>query len=269
MVLVTEEPGAGVRRRLEDWPDDARGHLLIRHRGLMFPRPPWEALVAEACDLARSAGAALVVFDTLRGLAGLDDGKEGDGSAMSRVVQVVSGNVGDDLAAVVVHHDRKAGGSHGEGASGNNAFVGALDALVTLRRRSRDDSGPERVLEVVGRWEAPDDTVVVRTDRAYELVGPLDESRRASREARRAERMATVEQVVRDSPGLTAVEIADRAAIGPNPTRDLLKALVADGRIKEHGKGTRANPIRFVLAPIGGEREETNSAATESLPGVS
>jgi hypothetical protein len=228
-------------------------------------------MVADACDLARQVGAALIVFDTLRGLAGLDDGKEGDGSAMSRVVQVVSGNIGADLAAVVVHHDRKAGGSNGEGASGNNAFVGALDALVTLRRRSRDDSGPERVLEVVGRWEAPDDMVVVRTDRAYELVGALDEARHASREARRAERMATVEQVVHDSPGLTALEIAGRADLGANPTRTLLKALVANGRIEEHGKGTRAHPIRFVPPPIGrsGKNEYEARETNPAIPGVS
>lgn len=110
--------------------------------------------------LERIAGGdeGVVILDTSK-LLGLED--TNDAAEVTRVLTPFIATCRErGKTLVLVHHERKGGGQHGEGISGSHAFLGLVDVALELLR---DDKSPNRrLLRGYGR-------VVPIRELAYEM----------------------------------------------------------------------------------------------------
>ncbi|MCS7276629.1 MAG: AAA family ATPase [Dehalococcoidia bacterium] len=110
--------------------------------------------------LERIAGGdeTVVILDTSK-LLGLED--TNDAAEVTRVLTPLIATCRErGKTLVLVHHERKGGGQHGEGISGSHAFLGLVDVALELLR---DDKSPNRrLLRGYGR-------VVPIRELAYEM----------------------------------------------------------------------------------------------------
>ena len=271
IVLVTEEPPAVLRPRFDGWSDEALSNVTLRHRGGLWNdlegvrrRWGWAENVAQAVRVAHTTNAGLIVFDTVRGLAGGAIENENDAGPMQDALSHVQGAAAEGFAVLVIHHNRKGEGEHGEGASGTNAFVGALDNLLTLSRKG-SGGGNRRRLEILGRWGEHAEIVEYGED-GYTVIGSVDD---AKAEAERATRYSVGRDLVialsnAPTEGVSPQWVHDAVVgidgkPGLSTVKAVLRELYVAGRITRLGNGTRGNPYVFrALAPL------TNRIETES-----
>jgi len=95
--------------------------------------------------------ADVIIIDTVRSLLGIAEENEAGHVAQALIPYVKAcGDSGKTL--IVVHHERKAGGTFGQGLSGSQAFGGIVDTILELKRDPRVKTDPNyRKLEVLGR----------------------------------------------------------------------------------------------------------------------
>jgi len=147
-------------------------------------------------------------------------------------------------AVILVHHDRKSGGTNGEGARGSSAIGGFPDALVQLRRYRDQPGDTRRRLSYVGRFDcAPAEVIIDLTEDGYQTLGPSS----AVESDNLMDRIASV--LPEDGPGLTFPEIQERVSIGKNRLRDLLSEGQDYGFWIRTGTGLRADRFRFRRRP--------------------
>jgi hypothetical protein len=97
-----------------------------------------------------------VIVDTVRAWC---PQAEKSPEAANEVMQAVRQELTEPgLAVLVVHHDRKGGGDFGEGVSGTNALVGAVDVLIELKRVGGRVDDPRRRMVTSRRFEPMDVT---------------------------------------------------------------------------------------------------------------
>src|SRR5262249_38156745 len=122
---------------------------------------------------ARKRGCGLLVTDTLSQFAGLrGEAENASGIAMEALEPLQRAAAEDDLAVLVVRHERKSGGDLGDAARGSSAVGGGVDIVLLLRRIALAENPKRRELLGVGRFdETLDYAVIERTDEGYDLVG--------------------------------------------------------------------------------------------------
>lgn len=179
VVIVSEEGRSTLRRRMKRV---GAKNVILLPRGGRPAGTSWQAVVEEGERVAVKAGARLLGFDTLRGLAGFqgdDEYKPGPTLAVVQPMLDVADRSG--LAVVPVHHRRKAqsgkDGTNIDAVSGSNALTGAVDVVVGVTHTAGEDD-PRRTLSFSGRLDAkPSFVVKCLTDGVwrYEYVGPVAE----------------------------------------------------------------------------------------------
>lgn len=158
--LLAGYPKAGktelVTRVMGDWHDEAVLYLTEEPEAVwgmrlaklphMFEHVTFLFALGVSPDhlLARIHGGTetVVIIDTMRNLLGFVD--ETDNSAVTRtLVPYVDAARRTNKTVLLLHHDRKGGGEHGEGIAGAHAFLGVVDVALELRR---DSQSPRRRL---------------------------------------------------------------------------------------------------------------------------
>jgi hypothetical protein len=154
----------------------------------------------------------------------------------------------DGLAIAFGRHSRKGGGAVGESGRGSSAFAGAVDLLVSIRRREGNYPVTQRVLYTLGRFdEPPDDLVIDLTDDGYVVLG--------SEASVDRDIVRTTIQAVTADAGLTADEFLEavREEIGDSVSRNMVlaarKSMQTTGELVREGKGTRGSPYTYMAAP--------------------
>jgi hypothetical protein len=109
------------------------------------------------------------VFDTVRTWCPQAEKSPEDAMAVMTVARQEL--AGPGLAVLFVHHDRKGGGAFGEGVSGTNGLVGAVDVLIELKRVSEDPADPRRRMVTSRRFEPLDRTAKLEGRRSVLLPG--------------------------------------------------------------------------------------------------
>lgn len=124
ILYVTEESESIWQLRLSALPGDW-GRLRLLFGLGMGPDAILERI--------RTGRETIVVVDTVRNLLGLED--ETDNSEVARVLgpYVVAAREANKTL-LLLHHDRKGGGEHGEGISGGHAFLGIVDVALEILR---------------------------------------------------------------------------------------------------------------------------------------
>lgn len=177
----------------------------------------------------------IVVVDTLRTFAGILD--ESDNAEMGRKAMAWVGAVNrpSGKTLIMLHHERKGGGEHGEGISGGHALFGSVDMAIELKRDG--DNKSRRVVETHGRLYEPVEMVVEwdNTSKQLEFV-TYD---RKSNDLEDAKRLVLEATKVNDV--LSAREIIRRSGGDPEDDKQYKRALAALNRLPKNfsttGKG--------------------------------
>lgn len=254
-----------------EWQERGAGHQLegvhVIPREQLVGAPAWEQLLPELGDEAEELECGLVVLDTFRKLAKLKDGGENDAGTIQQAFEPVHALAARGLAVLILHHDRKGGGEHGEGASGSSALVGALDCLLTLSRHG--DDRHRRRLSALSRWPSPEELVIELGPTGYDSLGTRGEVAAGDR-GQRVARLAEVilgELVTTGTPAKLR-EIEERHEEHRRVVRDALALLEERGEVVKTGRGVKGDP--FVFAPgtgMGAERIESAPPAEEEPEG--
>jgi len=135
VVWFTEEPRTMWKVRIKrrgSWP---RGLPLIFGLGI----DPKELL-----DMMATTPEEIVLVDTVRNLLRLKD--ETDNSEIARVLNPWIATARQVAKTpMLVHHDRKGGGEHGEGIAGGHALLGAVDIALELLRDNHGVANRRRI----------------------------------------------------------------------------------------------------------------------------
>jgi hypothetical protein len=160
IVMLSEAGLFGTRLALERagvGPDDPVHVLTLADRkGL-----PWPAVCAEAAQLARSVKGVLFV-DTLGPFSGVSD--ENDAAQALAACGPLMEAAASGIAVVAIRHERKSSGDVGEAGRGSNAYTGAADSIISIRKSSDHEQPSLRELHLVSRLPLPFDVLTVDFD---------------------------------------------------------------------------------------------------------
>jgi hypothetical protein len=255
VLWFTEEPQAVWEARLARLPD-AYHHVTL-YFALGCPRQELLERIAQGQE-------AVVIIDTTKLLGIADPDHAGEVTAVLAPVIASCREAGKTL--ILVHHERKGGGQHGEGIAGSHAFLALVDIALELLR---DDKSPRRrIIRGYGR-------IVTVPDLCYEMgedgtLVPLGDPEELALEQvkDRALSLLTEEwQSLRDI----------MSGMGdPKPSEDqvrrALNALVEEGKAERDPplgtKGNKAHRWRLTSGPFRFDghtfnRNETEPAAQE------
>jgi hypothetical protein len=202
----------------------------------------WEQAIAKIVRSVEELTPRLVIFDTLSNLWPVRD--ENSAAEVNAALMPLRAISATGAALILVHHDRKSGGSKGEGARGSSAIGGFPDALVQLKRYRDQPGDTRRRLSYIGRFEkAPAEVIIDLTEDGYRTLG---ESRAVQGEDV-MEKIASV--LPEEGEGLTVAEVRERVdGIGVNRLRMLLHSGAEQGLWFESGNGSRYEPHKYALA---------------------
>jgi hypothetical protein len=226
---------------------------------------PWPDVVAAAGEECQRIGARLLVVDTLAQFAGLlGDAENSSGEALQAVMPLQRVAAEKQIAVVIVRHSRKGGGEVGESARGSSAFAGAVDVVMSIRRREGNAPKTQRVIHALSRFdETPDSLVIDLTDDGYIALGSEDDaSHRAAQEQ--------IQRLLEDGWAPTEGELLE---VLDSVSRSTLKRVIQDDKtIERTGKGKRGDPFRYQLKnvsvqplPIDGQKENETPSLLEEV----
>lgn len=235
VLYLSEEPRSLWGARLSRLPGDWSGLTVVF------------ALGADPRDLVarmRTGPEEIVIVDTLRNLLQLRD--ETDNSEAARVLMpwiVQARESGKTL--IVLHHQRKGGGEHGEGIAGGHAFLGTCDIAIEI---AYDKAPNRRVVRAHARVIAPGE-LVYEMDEAGEMRALGDPQDVALAEVR--ERVVGVlsDQWQKTSDVQDSLE---EPRPSPEQVRKALQAAARDGKIERDPDisvgDVRGKTVRWRLA---------------------
>jgi 5S rRNA maturation endonuclease (ribonuclease M5) len=211
-----------------------RFHVLLRRR----TQAGWLEVVAEARTYCRKRELDLLVVDTFDKWAGLRGDDENKSGPVLQALEPLMQASGDGLAVIVVSHQRKAAGDHGEAVRGSNAITGTVDVIVEIERVA--DVAHARALVGTSRHSStPEELAVELTDDGYVDRGDV-ETLKGRLEANRIVAVLSTEPV-------TSKEIAEATEIPEATVRRRLEELHGDGRVERTGEGRKGSPYRWKM----------------------
>ncbi len=226
----------------------------------------WPAIVDAAVSECVRIGARLLAIDTLSPFVGLAGEGENDAAvalAAMRPLQVAAQEY--DLAILLTRHDRKGSGEVAESGRGSNAWSGAVDCVVALRRQANPVRPTIRELEAISRrGDVPDEPLLIElTEAGYVVLGSsaavaFDEARSAILECLSAQQ---------DVPlgGQTLDEIAEALERPRATLQRAMKQLLESGEAERTGKGRAGDPYRY-RKPAAKDRQTPSGSRSAQHP---
>lgn len=235
IVILSEERASTFadKARRTTWPDGIE--VLLHHSAYGVP---WPEIVGRAAEQAGADG--LLIVDTLADFAELLADTENAAGAVQTAVRPLQEAAAGGCAVLVVAHQRKAAGEHGEAIRGSNALTAAVDVVLELERAAA--LGPNaRVLRAVSRFsEGADDLVLALTEDGYESRGELEGAIAAAERDRVADALGKAGET-------TADELAGALELAKPTVQRHLNALLVAGRAARAGAGKKGDPYRWSL----------------------
>jgi hypothetical protein len=185
--------------------------------------------------------------------------EENSAGAVLAALEPLARAAGEGLAVLIIAHQRKAAGRHGEAVRGNNALTGGVDIVLELERAPADvGSASTRVLRAVSRFGATPDELVLELDgNEYRVHGDLDDLRGDAEESHLRAALAA-------NPGATVDVLAEEGGLNKATVRRRLQAWLAEGTARKEGSGRRGDPQRWTdctaCSPIDGAISSAEAA---------
>lgn len=225
VLILTEQPASVFKQTLANF-----GLEFDRERiEVMFYRKQpgaltWPEMVRQATIRCHLAHHGLLVIDTYARWASLE--KDHDATEILATMVPIGLAAESGLAILVVHHSRKAGGSHGMEISGRAELGGQFDVLMSLQRTGEAQNDPRQILGDGRSVETPEKIVYGIDENG--LVALVDDNR-----------AVVLDACVR--LGEFTFKDAEQATGMPESTvrREVLR-LLAVGRVREIEKAGKA-----------------------------
>jgi AAA domain len=246
--------------------DDDDVHVLMRYEA----DGDWTEVVEEAVRYCAENEIEILIVDAFDKWPGLRADDENSTGAMLKALEPLFAAAGAGLAVVIVAHQRKGKGQHGEALRGSNAFAGAADVILELERATGEfgEQGG-RVLYGTSRLMSTPEKLAISWDQTTGVytAGDLDE----------IELMADKDRVAAalDDEERERNELADRLE-GMRAERlgALLKVLLEEGVAFRSGKGKKGSAYRWRRRRADDPDDESVTAgleqnavpATDSVP---
>jgi 5S rRNA maturation endonuclease (ribonuclease M5)/DNA-binding transcriptional ArsR family regulator len=234
LLLTEESPDTFAEKaRMFGIADDPHFHVLLRRQ----VQAPWGEVVAQARQYCREHELDVIVVDTFDKWAGLRGDDENKSGPVLGALEPLMQASGDGLAVIVVSHQRKASGDHGEAVRGSNAPTGTVDVIVEIERIA--DVPHARALYGTSRFAStPEELAIELTDDGYTergdvgaLKGRLDTDR--------------VLDALSDTEWITASEISETIEMPKATVHKRLAALHDEGKVERTGEGKPQHPYRW------------------------
>jgi hypothetical protein len=220
----------------------------------------WPDVVRVAVQQAKQVGADLLIVDTLPQFVRLiGDSENGSGFALESVAPLQEAAGRDNLAIIVVRHDRKSGGDVGDSGRGSSAFGGAADIVLQLRREDGNPRPSVRVLSGIGRFDGVPDSLMIELgdDGTYRAIG---DQKAAAREGARRQLLDSAPES--ELTAKTLEELTDRfTTVKRTLAHEAVTDLLNTGEMQRAGEGKRKSPYRYWRYD-----PETVSSAVSSAP---
>jgi RecA-family ATPase len=130
-----------------------------------------EELMRVVVASAYDTNAELLIVDTFLSFSGLEDEEENSSGAVKSALQTIRKYCSKlGLTVILVHHDRKSGGSTVEAGRGSNVFSAEPDLVFSLRKDGNQDNA--RKLQSTGRFsEVPEKQRIALQNGRYRTLG--------------------------------------------------------------------------------------------------
>jgi len=218
--------------------------LLQRHR--IAGPASWPDIVEASVAEMRRLDAKVLVVDTLSHWA-LGDSDENSASDALKAMEPLLQAAADGVAIIIVRHMRKSGGETVTAARGSSAITGAVDIVCTLAHHSAGDAF--RVLDATGRFkESVFNLVIELTPSGYIARG---NGQQVAQQVQQVLEDLIISQLPPDEPAaLAEKEILALLGKSPKPIgrtklSETVKGLVKAGSIRQRGRGTNTDPMRY------------------------
>lgn len=240
VLLLSEEREGTLAEKARRFDLSKRVEVLMRHE---VGGEDWPAVIAAAAEHCHDHDLGVLIVDTWDKWAGLSGEQENSSGAVVEALYPLAKAAGEGLAVIIVTHQRKGGGRHGEAVRGSNALTGGVDVVVEMERLGEDAGPSARVLRSESRFSATPSELTIRLEGDhYQACGEVADLRadlegRALRDA--AEKLgepATVEQLVAGAAESLGRELS--AATARRRLDDLPDA-------QQSGRGVKGDPYLY------------------------
>ncbi len=203
----------------------------------------WPDVVLTAVQRCEEIGARFLVVDTLPAFAGLSGETENNAGDALAAMEPLMAAAHAGLAVLVNRHRRKGGAEDiADEGRGSSAFSGAVDVVVSLRRRGAAAGPNVRVLASASRFdETPEELYVELQDDSYVVIG--DDAAIEARETRGL-LVDLFKNLVGHAPVPLAQLVSDTGKSRRTVTR-VLADLVNEGIALREGGGGRGKRVLY------------------------
>ena len=237
VLMLSEEREQTLAEKRQLYLDGADPLLLMRHEQ---DGRTWPELIEQARAYCAEHEIGVLVIDTWDKWTGLRGDDESKAGAVIEALEPLMLAAGDGLAVLIVAHQRKAAGKHGEAVRGSNAITGGVDVIVELERAPEELGRRMRVLRAESRFTATPEELVgeLTEDGGYIAQGELEEVRREAEGE-------SIAELVEAAPGVDHRRA--RRGVGHRPRDDGAQAQGrARGRLRRaQGSGRKGDPYRW------------------------
>jgi hypothetical protein len=255
VVFLTEERGGTIKEALR------RAGLLERDDLFVLQwqdtrAVAWDDVVNTAVAKCLGVGARLLVVDTLPQFAGLLGDKENNAGDVLSAIQPLQFAAANNIAVVVVRHERKGDGAPGETGRGSSAFTGAADIVLTIRKSDKSH-GTVREIHGLSRFdETPSYLAIDLTEAGYVALG--NEKAFALAEARRA-LLKIVPELADEARSLDDLRKATALK------RTTVQEALSNPQFTRIGKGVKGDPLLYYLSTGNSSAAITSPSAAEGI----
>jgi hypothetical protein len=240
VLLLSEERPDSLAEKNAYWELSGDVHVLMRHQAYSLD---WPTIVAEAVDYCRDQGLGVLVVDSWDKWSGLGGDAENSSGAVNDALVPLSLAAAAGLAVIVIHHQRKSVGDHGDAVRGSNAITGNVDIIVELERVKGDDLVNTRVLRATSRFRSTPETLVMSlTESGYVAKGDLES---VNAEVERAKVEGTLEAA---GEPMTLDALSEATDIPKGTVGKRVGELMEADRVRRTGAGVKGDPYRHFLS---------------------
>jgi hypothetical protein len=238
VLLLSEEREGTLKEKESRFNLEGRVHLLMRHEK---GDAAWSQVIEHAVAHCEEHELGVLVVDTWDKWTGLKGDDENKTGAILGALEPLMLAASRGLAVLVVAHQRKSQGEHGDAVKGSNALTGGVDVVVEFERAGAGLPSNVRVLRAISRYAStPEDLVCELVDDVYRPLGSIEAATKGIQHQEVLNALQTI--------GLgQADEIADATNMSASTARRRCNELVYAGKLRREGAGGRGDPHRWGL----------------------
>jgi hypothetical protein len=200
----------------------------------------WPSVVSAAVDECKRRKAGVLITDTLGQFSGLTGDSENSAGEALKSLLPLQRAAAENIAVVIVRHERKSAGAVGDSGRGSSAFSGAADIVLSVRRPEGNQAPNVRLIQTLSRFDATDDLLVELTPKGYRALGAPGE---AAKQQAAAEVLSAIPLTPKDA--ITIEQLSETTGKKRAYLQTLLDVLVGDNKIATSGKGRKGSPFRY------------------------